>query len=233
MKRFGLMIVLIAVIGATALSYAGRSGSLSGGPGHSGPHSKLGELLTEEQREAVHDMVTEMREAGASRKEIHETVREMLEGWGIEPPEHGPRHPGPHGKLGELLTEEQREAVHDMVTEMREAGASRKEIHEAVREMLEGWGIEPPEHGPEHPGPHGKLGELLTEEQREVVHDKVMEMRKAGASREEIHQAVDQMLKGWGIELPPRSSDSEADASTLSSENEEPATWGLIKESFK
>jgi DNA-binding transcriptional regulator YhcF (GntR family) len=140
---------------------------------------------------------------------------------------------GPHHRFGENLTKEQREAIHDKVMEMREAGASRKEIHEALREMLEGYGVEMPEGGPEHPGHHGRFGENLTEEQREAIHDKVMEMREAGASRKEIHEALREMLEGYGVELPPRSSDSEVDAATLSSENEASATWGLIKRGFK
>ena len=96
---------------------------------------------------------------------------------------------------------------------------------------LEGYGIEPPERGPEHPGPHGRLGEQLTEEQREAIHEKVMEMRKAGASHNEIQDAVREMLEGWGIE-PPAMCDSGADAATLSSEYETPTTWGYIKGGF-
>jgi DNA-binding transcriptional regulator YhcF (GntR family) len=233
MKRFGLILAVVVVIAGAALGYAGRSGSLPGGHGHPGPLHRFAEELTEEQREAIHDTVMEMREAGASREEVREAVREMLEGYGIELPGHGPEHPGPHGKLGELLNEEQRQEVHDMVMEMREAGASREEIHEAVRAKLEGYGIELPEHGPGHRGPRHKLGELLNEEQRQAVHDTVMEMREAGASREEIREAVHEMLEGYGVELPPRSDTGEADASTLSSEYDESATWGLIKESFK
>jgi Spy/CpxP family protein refolding chaperone len=83
------------------------------------------------------------------------------------------------------------------------------------------------------PGPHHRFGENLTKEQREAIHDKVMEMREAGASRKEIHEALREMLEGYGVELPPRSSDSEVDAATLSSENEASATWGLIKRGFK
>ena len=40
------------------------------------------------------------------------------------------------------LTPEQREEVQGTVKELHEDGASGQEIREAVREMLEGWGIE-------------------------------------------------------------------------------------------
>ena len=102
--------------------------------------------LTEEQRAEVHEMVSEMREAGASCEEIRAAVRELLEGWGIEVPERpeGGRCGHRHG-LMEKLSEEQRDGVHALVGEMREAGASREEIRAAVRELLESFGIELPE----------------------------------------------------------------------------------------
>jgi hypothetical protein len=44
----------------------------------------------------------------------------------------------------------------------------------------------------------------LTEEQREAVHARMREMRESGASREETHATIREMLKGYGIELPDR-----------------------------
>ena len=40
------------------------------------------------------------------------------------------------------LTPEQREEVRTTVKELHEEGVEPQEIREAVREMLEGWGIE-------------------------------------------------------------------------------------------
>ncbi|MCK4417978.1 MAG: T9SS type A sorting domain-containing protein, partial [Candidatus Latescibacteria bacterium] len=85
---------------------------------------------------------------------------------------------------------------------------TREEIHTAVAEMLKGYGIEVPE---DWPGPHGRRGfgpgpggffEDLTKEQRESIHEKIKEMRDQDATREEIHTAVAEMLKGYGIEVP-------------------------------
>ncbi len=42
--------------------------------------------LTEEQRAEVHETIDRMMGEGASPCEIHETVREMLEGYGVKPP---------------------------------------------------------------------------------------------------------------------------------------------------
>ena len=93
---------------------------------------------------------------------------------------------------------------------MRSQGATREEIRTAVREMLEGWGIEVPERpGEGHPGGHshgrGRGGGFwadLTEEQREAIHEKREELRSQGATREEIHAAIREMLEGYGVELP-------------------------------
>ena len=72
----------------------------------------------------------------------------------------------------------------------------------------------------------------MSEEQRKAVHDKVREMREAGTSREEIHAAIREMLEGFGIELP-ESGAGETSPETLRGEDEESATWGEIKGSFK
>ena len=47
------------------------------------------------------------------------------------------------------LTPEQREQVKAKMQGMKEAGASREEIGEALRDMLEGWGIEAHPQGPQ------------------------------------------------------------------------------------
>jgi DNA-binding transcriptional regulator YhcF (GntR family) len=110
------------------------------------PRHRIFSQLTEEQRETVRAKVEEMREAGASPEEVHAAVKEMLDGWGVDVPEDFGKHP-PRHRIFSQLTEEQRQAVHAKVKEMREAGASHEEIHAAVRAMLEGYGIELPEAG--------------------------------------------------------------------------------------
>ena len=182
------------------------------GPGCLGPGpGGFWKDLTKEQRKAVQEKIKEMRSQGANREEIHTAVAEMLKGYGIEVPEesvgpHGPGclGPGPGG-FWKDLTKEQRKAVQEKIKEMRSQGASREEIHTAVAEMLKGYGIEVPEKGR---GPFGfgrqldSLGVNLTDEQRQAIRDKIREMRSQDASREEIHAAVAEMLKGYGIALP-------------------------------
>jgi Spy/CpxP family protein refolding chaperone len=211
MKRFSIiggiltLLLLVSVLVGTSNAVLGQ------GPG-AGHHGKgFCSNLTDEQRQAVQEKREEMRSQGATREEIHAAVTEMLKGYGIEVPEdcHGPIGFGPgKGGFEANLTEEQREAVQEKKEEMRSQGASREEIHTAVAEMLKGYGIEAPEdsvgpHGPGcfGPGPGG-FWKDLTKEQREAVRDKIKEMRSQGSTREEIHTAVAEMLKGYGIEVP-------------------------------
>ena len=80
---------------------------------------------------------------------------------------------GHHGK-GFLsnLTDEQREAVHEKIKEMKDQGSTREEIRAAVGEMLEEYGIELAEKWSEG-HQHGFRGFLsnLTDEQRQAVHE--------------------------------------------------------------
>ncbi len=204
MKRFSIITGIMALVLFFSVLVGTSAVVLAQGPcpGHKG--ERFWSNLTDEQRVAVQEKKKEMRSQRATREEIHTAVAEMLKGYGIEVPEdwHGPIGFG-HGKAGlkANLTEEQREAVQEKTKEMRDQDATREEIHAAVAEMLKGYGIELPE---DWKGPHGPGGfwEDLTKEQREAVHEKIKEMRDQGASREEIHFAVAEMLKGYGIEVP-------------------------------
>jgi hypothetical protein len=72
-------------------------------------------------------------------------MAELLTSWGLEPGKRQRR--GPASMLE--LTDDQRSQLHDLVYGMREAGATRSEIHTAVRDLLAGWGLQPPrnQHG--------------------------------------------------------------------------------------
>ncbi|MBC8228165.1 hypothetical protein H8E77_01290, partial [bacterium] len=157
----------------------------------------MGTTLTDEQRAGIQERVTEMKDAGASRQEIREVVAEMLTEYGIEVPDAWFNRLGKGNYLCADLTDEQRTAIEEKVTEMKEAGASRTEIREAVAEMLAEYGIEVPD-------TWFNLGTNLTDEQRTAIQEKVTEMKEAGASREEIREAVAEMLEAYGIEVPER-----------------------------
>jgi len=204
MKRCSIIVGIMALVLLVSV-LVGASDVVSA-QGHRGGHHGKGfwSNLTEEQREAVQEKKEEMRSQGATREEIHSAVAEMLKGYGIEVPEdwHGPKGFG-HGKAGfkANLTDEQREAIREKKEEMRSQGATREEIHAAVAEMLKGYGIDVPE-GWRGPRGAGGFWADLTDEQREAIREKIKEMRGQDASREEIHAAVAEMLKVFGIALP-------------------------------
>jgi Spy/CpxP family protein refolding chaperone len=170
------------------------------------------EKLTAEQRQQVMAKVKEMREKGAQPEEIRAAVGEMLKGWGIEMGPGQGKGPGlGHDKaLMEKLTPEQREQLQAKLMELRAKNATPEETKVAVQELLKGWGIEytlpekggPGEKGARGPGQGAKLGQL-TPEQRQQVMAKIAEMRAKDAKPEEIRAAVQEMLKGWGIEAKP------------------------------
>ncbi len=119
---------------------------------------------------------------------------------------HGYKHDG--RGFWTNLTDEQREAVEAKMEELRNNNASPEEMHAAIDEMLKEYGIDvpaedsigpPPDMG--GPGPEGFLKDL-TDEQREAVEAKMKELRNNNASPEEMHAAIDEMLKGYGIEPP-------------------------------
>jgi hypothetical protein len=121
-----------------------------GGPFHGG---RFMDRLTAEQRAEIHDMAEEMFREGASPCDVHDAVREKVEGYGIEltePPGHELR------RIATQLTEEQRAEIYGIVDQMFLEGASPCEIHDAVREKVEGYGIELPEMpwGRHHHGKH-------------------------------------------------------------------------------
>ncbi len=160
--------------------------------------------LTEEQRETIHMKITEMREAGADYDEIHATVADLFEEWGIELPEHfGKGHRGGLRYTMFGLTKEQREIVRANIMEMRKDGANYEDIHVAVAELLKGWDIEMPEYlGEGHQRGHRHFMVGLSVEQREIVHTTISKMREAGVDHEEIHAKVAELHEGWGIEMP-------------------------------
>ena len=228
-----LMLALAIAMVGTALTYAGGRGFRSGGP-RQGDGLNLRDSLTEEQHTALHEKVTEMREAGATREEIRETRRAMLEEYGVEVPETWDQHRGYGLNLHDSLTDEQRTALHEKVTEMREAGATREEIRETRREMLEEYGVELPENWGERRGYGLNLHDSLTEEQRTALHEKVTEMREAGATREEIRAARREMLEKYGIEVPEVVSEETAPQAKLSATTAvQSASWGQIKSQMK
>ncbi len=114
---------------------------------------------------------------------------------GTPPAQAGPEV-GPQWKWMARLTPEQRQQVQDKVQELRQQGKTEAEIHAAVAEMLQGWGVKVPGLGPA--AARGRWLAQLTPEQRAQVLAKAKELKAQGKTPQEIRAAVAEMLKGWG-----------------------------------
>lgn len=97
--------------------------------------------LSDVQREEIKDIVQDMHEDGASKEEIKAAVESKLTEWGIEVPKFEQSRLPPWWSE---LTDEQKEEIITIKEELREAGASKEEIRDAVKTKLEEWNIEIP-----------------------------------------------------------------------------------------
>ena len=204
-----LMIVALAVGGVVS---AFSQPHEVGGQGEK-HHKSCLDQLTEEQREALTQMIEELRDAGATPEEISEAVQQFLEDLGINteecrvPSEELKPKNKERKSCLDQLTEEQREALTQMIEELRDAGATPEEISEAVQQFLEDLGINTEEcRVPMDEFRHrnrertGNCLDQLTEEQREALTQMIQELKDAGATPEEISEAVQQFLEDLGID---------------------------------
>ncbi|HPG38690.1 MAG TPA: T9SS type A sorting domain-containing protein [bacterium] len=110
-----------------------------------------------------------------------------------------PKPPG-KGFLHEMLSGEQQAILDSTIAQFEKSGKSHAQIKVVVDSLFADWGIERPE------PPHGPLGgglmEQLSAEQRVELETTIEQLRKTGASRDEIHQAVEALLSKWGVERP-------------------------------
>jgi len=116
--------------------------------------------LTDEQVSRLRETIESKLEADAGPMEIRDAVIAQLEAFGVEDPELGPPEdadvrnetvPGSaFDRLEERydLTDEQVADLRETVESMIDDGANRSEIHDAVVEKLESFGVEDPELGP-------------------------------------------------------------------------------------
>ncbi|MCK4755281.1 MAG: hypothetical protein KAS58_08605, partial [Calditrichia bacterium] len=117
---------------------------------------------------------------------------------------------GPHFKLMEKLSKEQQEEVKNKVKELWESGASREEIRDAVKEMFEKYDVDFPDdmkgfqgmRGARHGRGFMKFSDQLSEDQINTIKEKVESLREKGASREEMHAEVNNLLEEYGVEVP-------------------------------
>ena len=99
------------------------------------------------------------------------------------------------------LSDVQRQEIKGMVQDMRENGASKEEIKAAVESKLTEWGIEVPKFEQIR---KPQWWSELTDEQKEEIITIKEELIEAGASNEEIRDAVKLKLEEWNLEIPKK-----------------------------
>ncbi len=119
--------------------------------GHRGI-GKIVSLLSDAQKTELQTLLESLKAAEASKKDVRAAVDAKLAEWGIEKPEIA----GPRG-LEAVLTAEQRTELSALIKGLKEADASREDVHAAVDAKLAEWGIEKPE-PPVKAGRGGRMG---------------------------------------------------------------------------
>jgi len=158
-----------------------------------------GVALTDEQWKQLEDKIKELRAANAKSDEIRTALTELFKGWAG-----GRQGQGAGNRFGANLTDEQRAQLQAKIKEMRAANAKPEDIKAAIAKLYKGWGLEMPRGQGDGQG-FGKgngFGANLTDEQRAQLQAKIKELRDAGAKREAMKAAIDELYKGWGLEPP-------------------------------
>ncbi len=104
--------------------------------------------LTEEQIAELDRLKADLRAGETDPGEFHAAITVKLEEFGVTLPENWNQTPREFADQFRL-SEDQRTELHTLVEGMRTEGASREDIHAAVKAQHAEWGIEAPS-APEH-----------------------------------------------------------------------------------
>jgi len=106
------------------------------------------------------------------------------------------------------LTDAQKQEIQQLMDSLRQSGATTQEARDAVDAKLQEWGIQLPELSGGQPTnstlpPHDPPWmSQLTDTQKAQIQQLVQSMKDSGATPQEIKDAVNAKLQGWGIQVP-------------------------------
>ena len=167
-----IVVLLVGTIGATTVS---ASGFLS--------------------KPGFRDLVNQWNEIQSKKQDLHN----LLVSYGVD--------------LPDLTIEQKRELLRTII-ELRRNGTDRDEIHEIVFDMLIGYGMDLPDltseqfaeirqeiktHLEEN---YGFIFVELSDAQKMEIKNTIRQMKKDGATREEIKQAVIDLYESYGGVIP-------------------------------
>ena len=176
-----------------------------------GRHPAFMSRLTDEQRKELREKTKAMRDEGKTPAEIHAAAGEMLQSFGVTLPDNWAEMQGRrmgrgrHPAFMSRLTDEQRKELREKTKAMRDESKTPAEIHAAVGELLQSFGVTLPDNWDQQMRFHGRRGHKgtfwakLTQEQRTALREKIKAMKDSGAKPAEIRKAVREMLQEFGI----------------------------------
>lgn len=160
--------------------------------------------LTDEQKDEIKATVEALRDEGATPEQIHAAIGEKLESFGVALPE-GWNVPPPFRSYVTDLTGEQKAVLEATIESLVAEGATRDQIHLAIGEKLESFGVALPEDWSTPPEVRGLLrglGADLTDEQKAELVATVEALRAEGATRDQVRTAISEKLESYGVTLP-------------------------------
>ena len=146
-------------------------------------------------RPSYEDLVNKWNEIQNAKQELRDT----LTGYGIELPN---------------LTIEQKREILNTIRELRRDGASREEIREAVVDLLIDFGVDLPDLTSEQRAEirrnittmlednYGFVFIELTAEQKAYIKQTIIQLKRQGATQEEIKAAVVDLYESYGGIIP-------------------------------
>jgi hypothetical protein len=139
--------------------------------------------LTTEQKQTLNVTVTKMQASGATPEQIGNAVNELLKQWGIQIPDHigPPTQPMNNSTAGTPLPPQPGMANSTDTTNPPPPSMVNRT-------------------NTEHPSAPWMAN--LTTEQKQTLDDTVKTMKASGATPEQIRNAVNELLKQWGIQIP-------------------------------
>jgi predicted lactoylglutathione lyase len=139
--------------------------------------------LTDQQRQTLNETVKSMKAAGSTPEQIRSAVNQLFKQWGINIPEHNGRPPAPF---------------------IRNSTGGNPPPPRPWMTNSTYKGRPPPwmanQTGTKHSSPPWMAN--LTTQQKQTLDETVKKMQASGATREQIRNAVNELLKQWGITTP-------------------------------
>lgn len=163
-------------------------------------HGPFWSELSDSQKDELKALIQTLRNENVTPDSLRTAIHEKLSSWNIELPD----MPGFFNRFDDRLNADQKNEIHALIDSLNSQNASRKKIHLAIKEKLDSWGIKPKFRNFQRNFRKRRMFSNLTDEQQKIIQNLIKDMREKNATPQEVHQAVADQLKTWGIEPPQK-----------------------------